>query len=152
MTGYVCDRCPLAFEVGCYGYWDLSGGCAKYVCRHCGTMHKIEHLQRRPDSLHAVDGPIRAMVETPLEAYDGQTHTSLHLPITEESWRLVGLVPTGEECQPGQLILPNCPQAVLDRVACAYCNRVGGLVSPAIGDNCPVCAGPLQWVYFDTIN
>jgi hypothetical protein len=29
MTGYVCDRCPLAFEVGYYRYWDLSGGFVK---------------------------------------------------------------------------------------------------------------------------
>jgi hypothetical protein len=164
LTGYVCDRGPLAFEVGYYGYWDLSGGCVKYVCCHCGTMHKIEHLQRQPDTLYAAPGPVRAMVEEPLDTGDGQTHTTPRLPITDDSWRLVGPLPTAEEFLQGLFILPRRAQAVaLDRVACGHCGRVGGLVSrewplsaagewPAFGENCPVCTGPLRWVYVDTIN
>jgi hypothetical protein len=76
MNGYVCNNCPLAFEVGYYGYWELSGGCVRYVCRHCGTMHQIEHLQNQPDMLFAVAGPIRSMVEDTFVSYDGETHSS----------------------------------------------------------------------------
>jgi hypothetical protein len=164
MTGYARDRCPLAFEIGYYGYWDLSGGCVKYICRHCGTMHKIEHLQRQSDMLYAVDGPVRSMVEVPVESADGETHKLLRLPITHESWRLVGPLPTAAEFLQGLFILPRRAQAVmLDRIPCAHCQRVGGLVSrewplsaagtwPAFGESCPVCRGPLRWVYVETIN
>jgi len=164
MTGYVCDRCPLAFEVGYYGYWDLSGGCVKYVCCHCGTMHKIEHLQQQPDMLYAALGPIRAMTEVPFEMPDGKTHASLHLPLAEDSWRLVGPLPTAEEYMQGLFILPDRAQAVSrERVGCGYCGLAGGLLSnewpsgdygehPAFGDNCPVCQGLVHVVYVDTIN
>ena len=164
MTGYVCDRCPLAFEVGYYGYWDLSGGCVKYVCRNCGTMHKIEHRQHQPDMLFVAEGPIRTMAEEQIELPDGRTDTSLWLPITDESWRLVGALQTADKNLQGRFILPDRAQAVaLDRLACGHCGEAGGLMSrewpldsngnwPAFGDNCPVCDGPLQWVYADTIN
>jgi hypothetical protein len=164
VIGYVCDRCPLAFEVGWYGYWDLSGGCVKYICRHCGTMHKIEHLQLQPDMLYKAPGPVRAMVEVPFESVGGETHTMTRLPITDESWCLVGPLPTAAEYLKGMFILPDRAQAIaLDCLACAHCGVVGGLVSsewplsaagtwPAFGECCPVCVGPLQWVYVDTIN
>ena len=164
MTGYVCDRCPLAFEVGYYAYWDLSGGCVKYVCRHCGTMHKIEHLQRQPDRLYAAPGPIRAMVEELVDAGGGKTDAVLRLPLKDDEWRLLGPLPTAEEFLQGLFILPLRAQAVaLERIACGHCKRVGGLVSrewpltaagewPAFGESCPVCTGSLRWVYVDTIN
>jgi hypothetical protein len=164
MVGYVCERCPLAFEVGDHHYEDLSGGCVKYVCRHCGTMHKIEHLQRQPDMLFALPGPIRSMVGVPFETHDGGTDSSPHLPVTEEMWQPVGQLPTADEYLQGLFILPDRAQAVaLDRVACASCGCVGGLVSqgwplasdgscPSFGESCPVCKGDLRWVYVDTIN
>ena len=63
MTGYVCKRCPIAFEIGYYGYWDASGCCSQYVCCACGTMHRIEHVYGKPDVLFALPGPIPAMVD-----------------------------------------------------------------------------------------
>lgn len=164
MTGYVCEHCPLAFEVGYYVYWDLSGGCVKYVCRYCGTMHKIEHKERLPDMLYALDGPIRAMVEVPLHTCVGESVLVTQLPITEDSWRLVGPLPTAETYLRGFFVVPHRAQAVrLDRLACVHCGRIGGLVSrewpldadakwPSFGDQCPVCQSPLRWVYIDTIN
>jgi hypothetical protein len=164
MTGYVCKRCPLAFEVGYYGYWDLSGGCVKYICRHCGTMHKIEHRQRQPDMLFALAGPIRSMVDVPFETHDGKTYSSLRLPLTEDSWQAVGPLPTADQYLRGLFILPDRAQAVaLDHVACAHCGRAGGLLSnewplgadgswPSFGENCPVCKGDLQSVYVACIN
>ncbi len=164
MTGYVCQRCPLAFEVGYYGYWDLSGGCVKYVCRLCGTMHKIEHLQRKPDMLFALSGPIRRMVDVSFETPNGETHSSQHLPVIDESWLFVGTLPTAAKYLEGMFILPIRAQAVtLEHLACAHCGGIGGLVSnawplaadgssPMFGESCPVCKEELQWVYVDTIN
>jgi hypothetical protein len=164
VTGYVCDRCPLAFEVGYYGYWDLSGGSVTYVCRHCGTMHKIEHLERQLHQLYTAPGPIRAMVEVVLDTGDGRVHTSPGLPLTDDSWQLVGPLPTAQKFLQGWFILPERAQAVaLERVPCAHCQGLGGLVShewplsaagtwPCFGESCPVCAGPLRLVYVDTIN
>ena len=164
MTGYVCERCPLAFEVGYYGYWERPGGCVKYVCRHCGTMHKVEHLPGRPDMLFSLPGPIRSMVEVPFETPDGGTGSDSHLPVTDGMWQPVGPLPTAGEHLRGRFVLPDRARAVgLDRVACAHCGCAGGLVSrewplapdgswPSFGESCPVCKGDLQWVYVDTIN
>ena len=156
MNAYICENCPLAFEVGWYGYWDLPGGCVTYVCSHCGTMHKIEHLEQQPDMLYAVDGPTREMVEEPLNTCDG-----LRLPIS--AWRLVGPLPTAAVFLKGWFILLTRAQAVaLDQVTCAHCERVGGLVSlewpltpagePVLRENCPVCMGTLRFMYLDIIN
>ena len=163
MTGYVCEHCPLAFEVGWYGYWDLSGGSVIYVCRYCGTMHKIEHKERKPDMLYSLDGPIRTMVEVPLQTYDGKTIFSTQLPITEDSWRLVGPLPTAETLLRGFRLIRRAQAVRADQIACDQCGGVGGLVSnewpldadgkwPPFGDHCPVCQSPLQWVYVATIN
>ncbi len=164
MTGYVCDRCPLAFEVGYYGYWDLSGGCVQYVCRRCGTMHKVEHLQNQPDMLFALDAPIRGMVDLPFQSSDGTEQSHPHLPVADDSWRAVGPLPTAVEYMRGMFVLPDrAMAAALGTVACHYCGTVGGLVSyrwplspegtwPSFGDRCPVCRGDLRESYVDTIN
>ncbi len=159
MTGYACDRCPLAFEVGYVAYWDLSGGCVNYVCRHCGTMHKIEHLRCQPDMLYSAMGPVLAMIEEPLDTGNGKWPTAPRLPISDDSWRLIGPLPTAEEYLQGFFVIPRRGQAVvLEEIACGYCGRIGGLVShewplnangrwPWFEENCPVCSGLLRFVY-----
>jgi hypothetical protein len=127
-------------------------------------MYKIEHRKQQPDILFALPGPIRAMEEVSFETHLGETVSMPQLPVTEDMWHSVGPLPTADEYLNGSFILPHRAQAVaLDRVACANCGCVGGLVSqrwpaaeddswPSFGENCPVCNGALRWVYDDTIN
>lgn len=129
MIGYECGRCPLAFEVGYYGYWDLSGGCVKYVCRHCGTMHKTEHVVGQPDLLYSLAGPIRGMVEETIEL-NGETHTTRHLSIADSDWRLLGPLPTADEFVRGLFILPDRIKAsAVEQAVCGHCNKTGSLGS-----------------------
>jgi hypothetical protein len=151
MTAYECKHCPLAFQVGYYGYWDLSGCCSQYVCCECGTMHRIDHRDSRPDVLFAQPGPILAMIEVTNEDYAGQKFSSPELPIAEDSWRRVGELPTSPELQ-RERIFPNRVAGVrVDQVACSCCGRVGRLVLD-VGHDCPKCGEKLDLVYVDTIN
>lgn len=162
MIGYICKRCPLAFEVGYTVYWDLSGGCRKLICRHCGTMHKIEHLDQKPDLLFALAGPIRSMVDERFDLHDGDTIYHPRLPDDAESWRTVGPLPTAIEYLHGPFVLPDrARMGALDQVTCAHCGCAGVLVpdewssglgrgSNSFGEDCPVCKGALESVYVST--
>jgi hypothetical protein len=153
MTGYICERCPLAFEVGYRAFWDLPGGCDQLVCRHCGTMHRVEYHPGRPDTLLAVDGPVRSMVREPPGA-DEQARPSswLRLPAAGDLWQAVGSLSAADEGLQGPSAQPGgVPITPLGHVACAHCGVVGGLVSDRqFGDNCPVCRGDLHAVYVDS--
>jgi hypothetical protein len=153
MTVYQCHRCPLAFGVGCALSWDLTGGCAWYICTHCGTMHRIDHPVNGPDKLYAYDGPIRALVEEKFVLSDGQVHNFLSLPLIEHSWRLIKKLPTAMQWTGEQFILPNRIEAVaLNQLPCTHCGQFGGFggMEAGFGDNCPVCKGPLELVYAET--
>jgi hypothetical protein len=151
MTAYECKHCPLAFQVGSYGYWDLSGCCSQYVCGKCGTMHRINHRGGSPDVLFAQPGPILAMIDVVREDYAGQKFSSTELPITEESWRRVGELPTSAELQRVRFIPDRIDGVPLAQVACSCCGTVGRLVLE-VGDDCPKCGEKLDVVYVDTIN
>jgi hypothetical protein len=163
MTCYVCKHCPLAFEVGYYGYWDLSGCCSQYVCCACGTMHRIDHRDGKPDVLFALNGPISAMIQVVREDCAGQEFNSSELPITEDSWRRIGELPTPAELQ-RERVIPNRACGIdLEGLRCSFCGTVGRLVShewptdkkgnwPVFGDRCPMCGQALELVYVNTIN
>jgi hypothetical protein len=160
MRGYVCKQCPLAFEIGSCIYWGVSGGYDQLVCRHCGTMHRVEFLEGQPDMLFAVSGPVRAMVEKTRES--GKTHTRLDVPITKESWQPVGPLPPADMRL--SLDAPGVARAaILAHLPCAHCGGIGGLVSlewplgpdggwPCFGNNCPVCGGDIECAYHLDLN
>lgn len=150
MTGYECKRCPLAFEVGYYGYWDLSGCCSRYVCCECGTMHQIDHRDGKPDVLFAQPGPISAMIDVIRVDYAGQKFSCRELGINR-TWRKIGELPTSAEVQCVWVIPKRIAGVRLEQITCACCGIVGKLVLD-VGDNCPRCFGKLDLVYVDTIN
>lgn len=163
MTGYTCKRCPLAFEIGYYVYWDLSGGCSQYVCCECGTMHRIDHRDGQPDVLFALAGPISVMIDVVHEDYAGNKFSSPALPISEDSWKRIGDLPTSEDLQCEPVIPKRIVGVQLDRLPCSFCEKLGQLVShewptdaqgnwPAFGDGCPKCGEKLELVYVSTIN
>jgi hypothetical protein len=147
MRAFVCDRCPLAFEVGGHSYWDLTGCCQQVVCTACGTMHRLEE-QRGECRVLALPGPIRRL---PLvEKFDatGYKYEDYEWPYTPADWQLVGHARDVND---------------FERLACSRCGQIGHLVSlewprnacgewPIFGDQCPLCGGPLPWVYDDTCN
>src|SRR3954470_17579013 len=60
MRGYLCERCPLAFEIGGYAFWELDGRLEQAVCRSCGTMHRLTE-RRGGCKITALSGPVRSI-------------------------------------------------------------------------------------------
>ena len=151
MNVYHCQRCPLAFQVGYNVFWDLTGGWAWYVCLHCGTMHRIDHLKNGLDQLYALDGPIRAMTEEIFTMPDQEEIRQLRLWIDLESWQLIKSLPAGTTAIGEKYILPKRIEAVaLDQISCAHCGQLGGLkggIEERFGEICPLCQGPLEMYY-----
>jgi hypothetical protein len=163
MNGFACKTCPLAFEVGYYGRWDLSGCCSQYVCCQCGTMHRIEHPNGKPDVLFALAAPIEAMIEVVRKDFAGQEFNFTELPVSEHSWRRIGELPTSRVLQDERVFPKRASGVQLDRLRCSFCATVGRLVSlewpkddngnwPIFGDRCPKCGEKLVVVYVTTIN
>jgi hypothetical protein len=141
VVGYVCDQCPLAFEIGEYAYWDLTGSCTKAVCARCGVMHRLEK-QRGAGRLLALPMPIRSLpLVTRLSAWgDGSEVTDYEWPYAENDWELIANFPVAPP---------------LEQLACARCEASGQLKDELRSDEnerCPVCQGSLASVYFDTVN
>jgi hypothetical protein len=151
MTCYTCKNCPLAFVVGYSVYWDLSGGYSQYVCRECGTMHRIDHRDGQPDVLLAIPRPILATVDVVRQDCAGQDFTSTELPISENSWCRIGEIPTPAQMRHERVIPKRAAEVRLDGLACTFCGTVGRLVShEAFGDGCPKCGEKLELVYVDS--
>jgi hypothetical protein len=142
VVGYKCDRCPIAFEVGDYAYWSLTGKCVKAVCGRCGTMHRLES-ERGVSRVLALPGPIRSLplVTRPSGWGDGTQVTDYEWPFAKTDWQVVAELPADAE---------------LGSVACGRCGVLGCLVCQeeinAGGERCPVCGEQLFGAYFDTVN
>ena len=122
MTAYACRKCPIVFQVGYWTYWDIPGGCAQYICRFCGTMHRIEHRDNQPDILFALQGPIYALVEEVLETHDGEKYTVRVLPMSDDSWRRVKELPTPKSLQS----VRNCHKRVEAAIDCQEAKALVG--------------------------
>jgi hypothetical protein len=97
------------------------------------------------------------------EDYLGQKFSSPGLPISEDSWRRIGELPTSLELQ-RELVIPKRIAGVqLGQLACSFCGKIGRLVSrywptdaqgnwPVFGEGCPRCGEKLELVYVNTIN
>jgi hypothetical protein len=155
MTGYHCCHCPIAFEIGAYGYWDTAGHCVKLVCAHCGTMSMAE-TERTTTTLSVQPGPMLAMVtETRKDCAD---HNFEFTSLPYLAWQLVGAVPT----PPNPLLLERSRPFTdwLKTLTCAHCGNRGQLVarlaatdtSDGFVEHCPLCSKPIDLVYVDTIN
>lgn len=160
MIGLYCSSCPFAFEVGSYVYWDLDGGCTHCVCRKCGTMHRIEHLDGKPDRLFAQPGPIRAMMSHSIQDCAGNEHLLPTLGIMEESWHYVRDLTTPENHQYDPVIANRFVSENLRTIACFKCGEIGHLTSGewkvessrCWQETCPRCGGNLEFAYDKTIN
>jgi hypothetical protein len=146
--GYICDRCPLAFEIGGYHYWDLDSHCEQAVCRGCGTMHRLVEKQRICQVL-ALPGPIRSLPLVTYRTAFGDETQVYAWPFTEADWQPVGIHPGGIEA--------------LGQLACSRCDQIGRMQSlelPRHPDGnwvsfreiCPLCGGPMPFLYDDTVN
>jgi hypothetical protein len=142
VVAYTCDRCPLAFEVGEYAYWSLTGRCVRVVCGGCGTMHRLES-ERGVCRVLALPGPIRSLplVMRPSGWGDGTQHQDYEWPFVESDWQEVWWFPTDPE---------------LEQLTCGRCGVAGRLSSleqvNARGEVCPVCDRRLSGVFYDTVN
>jgi hypothetical protein len=150
MRGYLCERCPLAFEIGGYVFWSLKGRCEQAVCTACGTMHRLNEANGACE-ITALPGPVRSLpLVTRKSAWgDGTEITDYEWQFTETDWEAVGNHPGGIEA--------------IERLACARCGQVGRMQSLewpkrldgkwlSFSEVCPLCGGPMPWLYDDTIN
>ena len=148
MRGYLCDRCPLAFEIGGYTFWSLDGRCEQAVCRSCGTMHR-QTEQNGICQITALAGPVRSL---PLVSYTtsfGVESEDYVWPFTEDDWLMVGTHTGGIEAL-GQL---SCSR-------CGMTSQMQSLEWPphpdgfwvSFRDICPICGGPMPFLYDSTIN
>lgn len=172
MRGYLCDRCPLAFEIGGYAFWELDGRLEQAVCRVCGTMHRLTE-RRAGCEVTALPGPVRSLPlvrktaawyaahhdEATLQwlagygvntnPAPGEESADYEWPFTEADWQPVGRHPGGIKA--------------LDRLACSQCGAVGRMQSlewpphpdgfwVSFRDVCPLCGGPMPFLYDSTVN
>jgi hypothetical protein len=154
MRAFVCKHCPLAFKVGSYVYWDLTGSCDRLVCLHCGTMHKFEEIND-VGQVFALPAPVRSLPKVTKRTESGDEYEDYEWPFEEKDWRLVGYAPKVEVYEQRLWVMTHLP--------CGHCRQAGKLVSlelpkgpagewPIFGDTCPLCGGALPWVYDCTIN
>lgn len=170
--GYLCERCPLFFEIGGYAFWELDGQLEEAVCRACGTMHRLTE-RRGVCEVTTLPGPVRGLPrvaktaewftshydETTLELLaafgvntkpvPGEESSDYEWPFTEADWQPVGRHPGGIKA--------------LGQLACARCGATGQMQSlefPPHPDGfwvsfrevCPLCGGPMPFLYDDTVN
>lgn len=146
MRAFECDRCPLAFEIGSWVYWDLTGNCQQVVCTACGTMHRLEEKHGRCRVL-ALPGPIRQLLRVKKVDPSGHEYEDYEWPYSPEDWQQVGHASDIND---------------FERLTCSHCGALGRLVSlewprgsnglwPIFGEQCPLCSGPLPWLYDMTI-
>lgn len=148
MRGYLCERCPLAFEIGGYFFWSLDGRCEQAVCRACGTMHRLTE-QHSVCQVTALAGPVRSLPLVTKPTGFGDEYQDYEWPFTEADWQPVGQHPGGIKA--------------LGQLACSRCGAAGqmqSLVWPphpdsfwvSFRDVCPLCGGPMPFLYDSTIN
>jgi hypothetical protein len=146
--GYLCKRCPLAFEIGGFFYWDLSARCEQSVCTACGTMHRLTD-KKGVCQVTALAGPVRSLPIVTRRTSFGDEYEDYEWPFTEADWRAVGVHPGGIE--------------KLEQLACSHCCAVARMQSlerplhpdgnwVSFRDVCPLCGGPMPLLYDDTVN
>jgi hypothetical protein len=158
MRGYLCEHCPLAFEIGGYDIYSLNniegyefqshdGRREQAVCRACGTMHRLTELNVSC-KITALPGPVRSSPLVRRVDDTGYEYEDIEWP-AEEKWEPVGEHPGGIDA--------------LRQLACVRCGAAGQMQSltfPPHPDGfwlsfrgvCPLCGGPMPWLYDTTIN
>jgi hypothetical protein len=148
LRGYFCRRCPLAFEIGGYAFWELNGRLEQAVCTACGTMHRLTE-QNGTCQVTALAGPVRDLPLVTRQSVAGREYQDYDWPFTEADWQPLGEHPGGIEA--------------LVTLACARCGSVGAMqtltVPPhpdgfwvSFREACPLCDGPMPALYDTTVN
>jgi hypothetical protein len=148
LRGYLCKRCPLAFEIGGFLFWDLDGRREQAVCRVCGTMHRLTEEENGICHVAALPGPVRSLPLVKKVDSTGYEYEDYEWP-AENEWKPVGKHPGGIDS--------------LGQLACARCDAAGKMQSltlPSHPDGfwlsfrevCPLCDGPMPCLYDTTVN
>lgn len=161
MQAFLCKQCPLAFEIGGFVHWDLTGTTNQMVCMACGVMHRLifhEALDGHETStgtseLYALPSPIRQIKKTSRDIGDGQQIPDYEWPYTKNDWVKVAEFEnrqsfealTCHHCQtPGRLVSRTRPQNEFGRWP-AFRDANGKFY-------CPICKGPIETLYCYLIN
>lgn len=174
LQAFVCEKCPLGFEIGSFTDWELSGWTKLLVCVRCGTMHRLcfarsdgpvdftsdnlVPLRSAPGTteLYALPGPIVDQLPETTRNWFGKTVERYRDPATWHStddWLLVRRWDTQEDFP-----MMNCSNC--DQDACLIClehptNENGEW--PAFRDSegetqCPLCGEKITMICDTTVN
>lgn len=156
MEAFLCNQCPLAFEIGGYVHWDLSGGTDLLVCTACGVMHRLifheargcYDMQTGTSELFVLPNPIRQIKTVSRDNGCGQQIEAYEWPYKESDWIKVAE-------------FENLP--ALGVLICHHCQMPGKLVSRERPENefgrwpifrdkdgelyCPICKGAIESLY-----
>ena len=161
MEAFLCKQCPLAFEIGGFVHWDLTGSTDQMVCTACGVMHRLvfhkargyHDMQTGTSELFALPRPIRQLDKAKHDNGFGQEIEDYKWSYTEDEWIKVAE-------------FENRP--ALDSLSCHHCHTAGKLASREKPENefgkwpvfcdkngelhCPLCDGPIESLYWSIIN
>ena len=141
---YLCERCPLVFELGGHTAFDgrrVISDMTQLVCGACGTMHQLTEKPGLPCEVSALAGPVRATRTVTVLDVGGAPVESMDW-VTAGEWEAVGPHPGGIKDIAG--------------FPCRHCGRAGRMVSLEMlnypggyvrgaerQEFCPVCGDPL---------
>ena len=120
--------------------WSLDGSCEKVVCGACGTMHQLNE-QHGLCRVTALAGPLASFPLVTKGFSTGEEYQAYEWPSIKADWRPVGQHPGGIKA--------------LGQLACSRCGRNGKMISLEwmwSREQCPLCSGPMECVYDDTVN
>lgn len=141
-VGYICNCCPLAFEVGDHASQIQPSESISAVCGNCGTMHWLE-IEQGVCRVFALPTPIRSLPLVMRDSGwgDGSQIEDYEWPFAASDWQIVTELPAG---------------ALWESITYGRCKVVGrlALLEQIKGnkERCPVCSEPLMAAYYDTVN
>ena len=139
MDTFLCECCKLAFEVGGHMYWELDGRCEQFVCRKCGTMHRLEEAAQGSQLL-SLTGPASIEIVKPKSGPQEMAFWEHIWSFAQTDWQQHEFFP--------------CNIENLQQINCINCHQSIPIKDEVLPENerCPRCTHPMTFLYHTTVN